>query len=133
MSGSVEPGTGGLDATTRLAVERTYLSHDRTAMSWARTAISLITFGYGLYKVIDSSAAGVTAKHALIGHRELGAIMIGIGVLSLMLGVYEHWQGIRQLQAQYPAAPRHESHVRLLCSAIAVLGFLALMAMLFRV
>ena len=61
---NAENATVALDASTRLAVERTRLAHDRTAMAWLRTAISLITFGYGFYKVID--AAQISATTALL-------------------------------------------------------------------
>ena len=39
-----------LDEGTRLAYERTVLAHERTLMAWLRTAVSLITFGFTIYK-----------------------------------------------------------------------------------
>lgn len=132
MTEKTEKDADGLDAPTRLAVDRTRLSLDRTLMSWIRTAISLITFGYGLYKVIDTTGTSAAAQHSLITHREIGVIMIGIGLLSLALGTHEHRQGTRQLQADYPAVNGKSLYVRLLSSSVTVLGILALLAMAFR-
>ena len=130
---NAENATVALDASTRLAVERTRLAHDRTAMAWLRTAISLITFGYGFYKVIDAAQTSATTHHALISHRQFGLVMIAVGLLALLLGTYEHWQGTKQLQAEYPSVASRSSHVRVLSSFVALLGLLAILALLFRV
>ena len=39
-----------MDAGTRLALDRTALAHERTLMAWVRTAVSLISFGFTIYK-----------------------------------------------------------------------------------
>ena len=36
------------DASTKLALDRTYLAYDRTLLSWVRTATALITFGFSI-------------------------------------------------------------------------------------
>ena len=118
-----------LDASTRLAVERTRLALDRTLMAWIRSAISLITFGYGIYKVIETRAPESVPR---MGHREFGLIMISVGLLALVLGGYEHLRTGRQLGAEYPAAPRRASYVSGFSILVAALGLLALFTMIFR-
>ena len=39
-----------IDTATRLSAERTRLAYEGTLLSWVRTAISLITFGFAIYK-----------------------------------------------------------------------------------
>ncbi len=39
-----------MDAGTRLALDRTALAHERTLMAWVQTAVSLISFGFTIYK-----------------------------------------------------------------------------------
>ena len=39
-----------LDASTRLALERTRLANERTLMAWIRTCTSLIAFGFTIFK-----------------------------------------------------------------------------------
>ncbi len=119
----------GLDASTRLAVERTRLALDRTLMAWIRSAISLITFGYGIYKVIENRAPGSVSR---MGHREFGLIMISVGLLSLALGTYEHLRAGQQLGAEYPAAPRRPSCVRGFSVLVGALGLIALFTMILR-
>ncbi|MBN8247138.1 MAG: DUF202 domain-containing protein, partial [Verrucomicrobia bacterium] len=119
----------GLDASTRLAVERTRLALDRTLMAWIRSAISLITFGYGIYKVIETRALGSSPR---IGHHEFGLIMISVGLLALALGTYEHQRAGQQLGAEYPAAPRRPSCVRAFSALVGALGLLAFLTMILR-
>ncbi len=38
------------DERTSLALDRTRLAHERTLMAWVRTAVSLISFGFTIYK-----------------------------------------------------------------------------------
>ena len=35
---------------TKLALERTFLAYERTLMAWTRTSVSLISFGFTLFK-----------------------------------------------------------------------------------
>ena len=132
MKENAETTHSSLDASTRLAVDRNRLALDRTLMAWIRTAISLITFGYAVYKVIGVVQPDHSARQYSVGHREFGLIMIGIGLVSLVLGTYEHRRDTRQLQADYPATPRRSSYVRVLSGLVAVLGLLAFLTMVFR-
>ena len=129
MSEKADSHSLGLDASTRLAVERTRLALDRTLMAWIRSAISLITFGYGIYKIIEAGKPGSAAR---IGHREFGLIMISVGLLALAMGTYEHWRGGQQLGTEYPTAPRGPSYVRAFSVLVAALGLLALVTMILR-
>jgi putative membrane protein len=42
-----------IDLSTRLALVRTRLAFERTLMAWVRTSVSLITFGFTLYKAFE--------------------------------------------------------------------------------
>ena len=43
-------GAAALPSSSELALDRTLLAHDRTLMAWIRTAVSLISFGFTIYK-----------------------------------------------------------------------------------
>jgi putative membrane protein len=49
VNSGISPATSLPDAT-QLAVERTTLAHERTLMAWVRTSVSLISFGFTIYK-----------------------------------------------------------------------------------
>ena len=46
----MESSDARMDTGTRLAVDRTRLAYERTLMAWIRTAVSMITFGFTIYK-----------------------------------------------------------------------------------
>ncbi len=124
-----------LPLTTRLALERTRGAYERTLMAWVRTGTSLITFGFAIYKILqfEIPEAGLKPgliKTTLIGPREFGFVLIGIGLLTLLLGTLEHGRDLRTLRKEYPGMPR--SGTRYIAILMATLGILALFAVIYR-
>jgi putative membrane protein len=131
-----ERRTTGPDASTKLAIERTYLAYSRTMLSWVRTATALITFGFSIQQFFRIAGQGVAESKRLIGPHEFGLTMVIIGLLALLLAALDHRWAIQALQAQYktteqyPRLPR--SKARVLAALIGLLGVLALISMLLR-
>lgn len=124
-----------LPLNTRLAFERTRIAYERTLMAWVRTGTSLITFGFAVYKFFQLEIAGADlktplVKTALIGPREFGLVLIGIGILSLLLGTIEHARDLRAMRKEYPGMPR--SGTQLIALLMVTLGALALVAVIYR-
>jgi len=119
-----------LDTGTRLAYERTRIAYERTMMAWVRTGTSLITFGFSVYKFFQMGTATQDPSAPLIGSRGFALVLIGIGLLSLLLGTIEHWRDLRTMRQQYPGMPRSMS--ALVAVLIAALGLAALLAVLLR-
>lgn len=42
----------------RLAIERTVMAAERTLLAWVRSGVSLISFGFTIYKVVGCPCAG---------------------------------------------------------------------------
>jgi putative membrane protein len=120
-----------LDDSTRLAVERTRVAYERTMLAWIRTATALITFGFSVSKFSDFVHPAADKSGYLIGPNQFGLILVCIGLASLALAVKEHRQNIRDLGDRYDSKRR--SMAVIVAALIAVLGILALFAMLFRV
>jgi len=120
----------GLDVATTLAFERTRIAYERTMMAWVRTATALITFGFSVYKFFQLEMPGKALSRVPIGSREFALALIGIGLLSLLLGTIEHVRDLKALREQYPGMPRSMTAVAAIF--IAVLGLLALLAVVFR-
>ena len=122
--------------TIRLAYERTRGAYERTMMAWIRTGTSLITFGFVVYKFFHLEIAGTVSKKgplietSLIGPREFGLILIGIGLLSILLGTYEHRRDLNALRKDFPGMPA--SGTRLIAVLMATFGVLALVAVIYR-
>ena len=120
------------DERTRLALERTILAHERTLMAWLRTAVSLITFGFTLYKffALELGTKVPARAHQLIGPREFAIVLIAIGLFALIIATLQN--------IQYRKNRREESRKdgyslsSLVSAMIAVLGLLAMASVLFR-
>jgi putative membrane protein len=119
------------NATTLLAVDRTRLAYERTLMAWIRTATSLITFGFSIYKFFQIElTSGAARSPRLIGPREFALLMIVTGLVSLLLATLEHRRNLRALNEHYPGGSR--SLAKVMAALIAILGFTALLAVIFR-
>jgi len=131
MAGQNEKSTTPPDASTRLAVDRTRLSYERTLMSWIRTATSLITFGFSIYKFFQIElAGGASRSDRLIGPREFALLMICIGLFSLLMATLQHRRDLNALRARYADIPG--SLAKVVAALIAILGLLAMIAVIFR-
>jgi len=94
-----------------LALERTRIAYERTLTAWVRTGTSLITFGFAVYKFFELKIASINpreglVKTAMIGPREFGLVLIGIGLLSVLMGTFEHGRALMALHKHYPALSR---------------------------
>ena len=119
-----------LDPSTQLAALRTSAAYERTMMAWIRTAISLITFGFAVYKLFDVQRDPGQVNNHLIGPREFGMILVSIGLLSLVLATWENRRNMRSLEAFYGKLPR--SMATAMATLTSLLGILAIIAMIFR-
>jgi putative membrane protein len=89
-----------------LAIDRTRLAAERNLMAWVRTALSMITFGFTIYKfmqfVREESKVPLPQPHA---PRNLALALIGIGTLVLIFAGIQHWKYVRKLGAIQPSRP----------------------------
>ena len=86
---------------TGLALQRTIIASERTLMAWIRTAISMIGFGFTIYKFFQYQADEIAAGN--IRHpqapRNLGMSLIAIGTLGLMAAAWQHRRFLNDLGA----------------------------------
>ena len=115
------------DATT-LALERTFLAYERTLMAWTRTSVSLISFGFTLFKFFQYMVERDPVKHAenVLGPKTIGVLMIGIGTFMLLLAAIMHARKMIELRKSYPEAQFSQSVI--LAFLISLLGLLMLIA-----
>ena len=116
---------------TDFALQRTIMAADRTLMAWVRTAISMIGFGFTIYKFLqylgqENPATTLSTR----GPRNLGLTFIGLGIGSLVIAVVQNWR----VRAQLAAGGRRPFSLSLAVAAIvALIGVLAFMNVLFRI
>jgi putative membrane protein len=94
-----------MEASTKLAYDRTFLAHERTQMAWVRTSLALISFGFGIAKFYQylQESQGARAPH--MGPRMVGMLMIGIGLAALVSANVQHRRALQGLRADCPGLP----------------------------
>lgn len=92
-------GTILAEERTNLAVERSVMAAERTLMAWIRTAISMIGFGFTIYKFFqykaEDLAAGVVRRPN--APRNLGLSLIAVGTLALIAAAWQHRSFLKQI------------------------------------
>jgi inner membrane protein YidH len=118
---------------TDLATTRTLMAADRTLMAWIRTALSLLSFGFTIYKVLQGfQEAGTVAMPHAETPRTVGLFLTGMGTVAMVMGTIEYWQtlkGLRKLQDLRLARP--SLFMALLMSVTGVFLFFSIITKLF--
>jgi putative membrane protein len=125
-------GNPPLPDATQLAVDRTRLAFERTMMAWVRTATSLITFGFTVHKFFQFEESAGEIPRRIIGPREFAMMMISIGIFSLVLATFQHRQNMKILRVHYRGMHIPLSLAALVGGFIALLGVVALIAVILR-
>lgn len=118
---------------------RTRLNLENTMMAWLRTSVSLIGFGFAIVQFLDRLRQ---SSDPSIGHPRapeyLGMALIGCGVVSTLIAIWQYRWMIRYLRsgAFAPIAGVPEQRMQSPLIAVAVLlilvGLFAFSAVLLR-
>jgi len=116
--------------SNELAVERTVMAAERALMSWTRTSISLISFGFTIYKFLQyMQEEGKMVISDKNGPRNFGLALILIGVLALLAASFQY----QQLQKEVRPAKKYPLSLSVAVAwSIIALGAFALMNILFQ-
>jgi putative membrane protein len=124
--------TATLPDATQLAVERTRLAHERTLMAWVRTSVSLISFGFTIYKFFQYLRENqqTAAVASALNPRRFGMVMIVLGLFMLVVATIQHRASLKQLDNRYDKGPR--SLATLIAFVVCAIGVLTFLGALFR-
>lgn len=130
MSESADKGTG-IDHSTELALQRTYLAYERTLMAWVRTATSLFAFGFTVYKFFEylTQVEGARITNRLLGPRQFALGMMGIGILTLAFATLQHRHALKMIEVEYSRI--YPSLAGKLAAVMLVVGIALLVIVLF--
>jgi putative membrane protein len=104
-------------------------------MAWVRTAMSLISFGFTIYKFfqyLQNQESGAQAD-LLLTPRAVGLVMIGIGVGSLLLATIDYRRETSALHERYKAyGPFRRSIAAAVAAVVTGLGIIGFVLVLLR-
>lgn len=86
------------DIATELAKERNRAAAERTLMAWIRTCLALISFGFGLDRVVAAIARAGNPAGALGLSRLLGLALVALGTYAMLMAVLEHRDELRRIR-----------------------------------
>jgi putative membrane protein len=83
---------------TSMAATRTLLAADRTLMAWVRTSLSMNSFGYTIYKILEGFQEAGRVLPRDETPRNVGLFLSAIGTAAMVMGAIEYWQTIKTLR-----------------------------------
>ena len=117
---------------TELAKTRNRAAAERTTLAWIRTALALISFGFGLDKIISAIriAGGDADSGNDMGLQLMSMGFIGIGIFTLLIAMRQHKRELIRLRND-PYLYREEPSLSIAAaSAVLVIGVMAFVLLL---
>jgi putative membrane protein len=66
-------------------------------MAWLRTSLSMLSFGFTIYKVLESAAKAGALEHSE-SPQKVGLFLAGMGTAAMVLGLIDYWMTLRDLR-----------------------------------
>ncbi|MDM0028905.1 YidH family protein [Variovorax saccharolyticus] len=113
---------------TDLALERTLMAADRSLMAWVRTGLSMISFGFTIYKVMEAFQQQGGQLHSANAARNVGLFLTGLGTVSIVVGTIEYWARLKSLnQSQQFRLAQPSLVIALIMSTAGLLRFFSIL------
>ena len=120
------------NTSTELAKTRNRAAAERTTLAWIRTALALISFGFGLDKIISAirDAGGDGNTNQDFGVQLMSMGFIGVGIFTLLIAMRQHKRELIRLRSD-PYLYRDEPSLSIAtATAVLVIGILAFLLLL---
>ncbi|KQY30277.1 hypothetical protein ASD38_13470 [Caulobacter sp. Root487D2Y] len=80
---------------------RTVLAADRTLMAWLRTSLSMLSFGFTIYKFLETAAkAGALERPE--SPRRVGLFLVSMGTVAMIVGLLDYWVTLKAIERTGP-------------------------------
>ncbi len=125
-------GTVLAENRTDLAIQRTVMASERSLMAWVRTSLSMIGFGFSIYKFFqylpEEIASGSIRRPQ--APRNLGLTLIALGTLALAAAAWQHRRFLNEIGA---TQSRHIYSISFVVSMLVILiGIITFYGVLLR-
>ena len=123
-----------MNLTNELARQRNRDAAERTLMAWIRTCLSLISFGFGLDKIVAAIDRATGDPGPRPGVITVALAFVFTGILSMAAAIVQHNRELRRLSRQdyvYVETPRIAAATATLITLIGILAMAILLSNLF--
>jgi len=119
--------TAATEAPPNLPLMNTLMAADRTLMSWTRTSLSLLSFGFTIFKILQAlQEEGKFVRSDV--PRDAGLFLSAMGTLAMVMGTVEYWQTLRVLdQQRIFSRPRSPLTMAIIMSISGVVLFVSIL------
>jgi putative membrane protein len=124
-----------VNLTNELARQRNRDAAERTLMAWIRTCLSLISFGFGLDKIVGAIDRATGSSGPRAGVIAVALAFVFTGILSMAVATVEHLRELRRLRRDdfvYVETPRLAAATATLITLIGVMAMAILITGLVR-
>jgi putative membrane protein len=117
------------DVPVNLPLMNTLMAADRTLMSWTRTSLSLLSFGFTIFKILQGfQEAESKIMIRSDTPRDAGLFLTAMGTLAMVMGTLEYWQTLKVLkQPRIFQRPRSPLIMAMIMSLSGVLLFVSIL------
>ena len=117
---------------TDLAIQRTSMAAERSLMAWIRTSLSMIGFGFSIYKFFQYLPEEIAAGNIQRPNapRNLGLTLIALGTLALGAATWQHWSYLKSVRA--PSTPHGWSISLVVAIFVILIGLVTFYGVLLR-
>ena len=126
-------GTVLAEERTDVALDRTRMAAERTLMAWVRTTLSMISFGFTIFKFFQYLQAEGTANRLRPEMpKNLGIFLVILGTGMLALAIVQHWVFLKRLKER--AGKKMPVSLAMIAALfITLMGFFALANLVFKI
>jgi putative membrane protein len=76
------------------------MAADRTLMAWIRTALSLLSFGFTIYKILEEVEKSISLPQEN-SPRNIGILLAVTGTVAMVMGTIEYYQTLHELRQDH--------------------------------
>jgi putative membrane protein len=114
-----------VNLTNELARQRNRAAAERTLMAWIRTCLSLISFGFGLDKIVAAIDRATGEQGPRPGVISVALAFVFTGILAMAAATVQHLRELRRLRRDefvYIESPRIAAATAILITLIGLMA-----------